>query len=217
MAKNTIKKDELTVEILKQHLYMGEDGKLYWGHETPKAKKDSMAGTVRPKDGYHSIVLLGTNYSAKQLEWFYKTGEWKTFPRVSKGTEDTDSKSIEKETVIGDTKAQKAEPVKAEPAKAEPVKAEPVKVEKLKPLTVTVYSDPSHGWAKVSKDLLKTLGIESEITPYSYQKESYAFLEEDQDLTTFILAARSKGYDVKLKEQHTDRDSKIRKYDSYSV
>jgi ribosomal protein L34E len=87
MPKNTVAKKDLTLDILKQHLEMDTKGNLVWLHDTPKAKKGAVAGMVREKDGYHSIVLLGTNYSGKQLKAFYQTGSWSTFykrtPEVS--------------------------------------------------------------------------------------------------------------------------------------
>jgi len=79
--KTTIIKKELTQDILKKHLEMNPKGDLVWTHDTPKAKKGNVAGTVREKDGYHSIVLLGVNYSGKQLKHFYETGSWATFFR----------------------------------------------------------------------------------------------------------------------------------------
>jgi hypothetical protein len=79
--KTTVAKKELTQETLKNHLEMNSKGDLVWIHNTPKAKKGDVAGTVREKDGYHSVVLLGVNYSGKQLKHFYETGSWATFFR----------------------------------------------------------------------------------------------------------------------------------------
>jgi len=80
-SKTTITKKELTTDIVKQYLSMDKSNNLLWIKDTPKAKKGSIAGTVREKDGYHSIVLLGVNYSGKQLKHFYQTGSWTTFFR----------------------------------------------------------------------------------------------------------------------------------------
>ena len=52
-------------------------------------------------------------------------------------------------------------------------------------MTFTVYSDPGHAWVKVPRDLLKTLGIESDISPYSYMRGEFAYLEEDCDFYRF--------------------------------
>lgn len=42
--------------------------------------------------------------------------------------------------------------------------------------TFTFHSDPQHGWLKVPKDLLATLGIDQKITRYSYMRGAYAYL-----------------------------------------
>jgi hypothetical protein len=53
------------------------------------------------------------------------------------------------------------------------------------------YSDPAHGWLKVSIEELKQLDICSKITAFSYitADRKYAYLEEDQDAETFFAAA----------------------------
>lgn len=82
--------------------------------------------------------------------------------------------------------------------------------------TITVYADPGHAWAKVSKKELIKLGIADKISSCSYENGEYAFLEEDCDLETYILALRAKGIAYKFKENHTNRQSRIRNYYRYS-
>jgi len=77
------------------------------------------------------------------------------------------------------------------------------------------YQDPGHGWVKVSKKLLKDLGIDEKITSYSYMRGEHAYLEEDLDLTTFMDAMEKAGKPVNFNEFHTNRSSKIRGYDAY--
>jgi antirestriction protein ArdC len=48
------------------------------------------------------------------------------------------------------------------------------------------HSDAGHGWLEVSRSDLQALGIEGEISIYSYQKGNLAFLEEDRDAHLFI-------------------------------
>ena len=38
-----------------------------------------------------------------------------------------------------------------------------------KTFTVTMYSDPSHAWAKVKRQVLVNLGIDKQVSEYSYQ------------------------------------------------
>jgi len=80
-----------------------------------------------------------------------------------------------------------------------------------------VYTDPSHGWIKVSMKTLNELGIRAKISSYSYMKGDTAYLEEDRDATLLINAMQSKGITPKFKEFHTNNSSKIRNYDSYSI
>jgi hypothetical protein len=85
-----------------------------------------------------------------------------------------------------------------------------------KKITINVFSDPGHGWARVPKTLLTKLGISAKISTYSYQRGDYAYLEEDCDLGVLINALKSKNYvDINFKENHTNRQSKIRGYATY--
>ena len=84
-----------------------------------------------------------------------------------------------------------------------------------KKISIKVFADPGHAWARVAKSKLVKLGIAEKISPYSYQKGENAFLEEDCDLTVYINALRKRGYEVKFNESYTNRQSKIRNYFSY--
>lgn len=90
----------------------------------------------------------------------------------------------------------------------------------MKTKTILFYSDPGHGWAKVSIRELNKLGIADKITTYSYMRGDYAYLEEDCDLTTYVNALRDAGYkDEQIKFKGTTsayRQSRIRGYDYYS-
>jgi len=82
------------------------------------------------------------------------------------------------------------------------------------------FSDPGHGWMKVKRVELIDLGIEKEITGYSYQRGEFVYLEEDRDASTFIEALEKKTgikfeTDKHLREHTADRTSKIRNYPSY--
>lgn len=78
------------------------------------------------------------------------------------------------------------------------------------------YADPGHGWLKVPRKLLCDLGIEDKITSYSYQRGEWAYLEEDQDASTFIHAMKGAGREYKFRERSTwSKQSKIRGYSPY--
>ena len=86
----------------------------------------------------------------------------------------------------------------------------------MRKLTLNVYADPGHAWCKVSRKLLVDLGISDKITTYSYQRNDSVYLEEDCDLGTLIGALKSKGVEIKFKEFHTNKQSKIRSYSHYN-
>ena len=85
--------------------------------------------------------------------------------------------------------------------------------------SITIYTDPSHGWAKVSlKELLK-LNIIDKISSYSYIHKNglYVYLEEDVDLSTYLKALDDKGIKFRMIEKHTNKSSKIRSYSRYTL
>ncbi len=81
--------------------------------------------------------------------------------------------------------------------------------------TFDLYSDPGHGWLRVTKSLLSEQGIAEKITAYSYQRGGFAYLEEDQDLTTFFDAMKARSVEVKFRNHIADRNSRIRRYKPY--
>lgn len=87
----------------------------------------------------------------------------------------------------------------------------------MKTITLQVFEDPGHGWARFPKARLAAMGIADKISSYSYQRGQYAFLEEDCDLTVLCNALRDRGYEIKFKCAHTDRQSKIRGYHHYQT
>lgn len=91
-------------------------------------------------------------------------------------------------------------------------------MKKLKKKTIQVYSDSGHGWAKVKRSELVSLLICGEISSFSYEHGDYVYLEEDCDLGKYIDALKkyNTGIEIKFKEHHTNRRSKIRSYYRYS-
>jgi len=86
-----------------------------------------------------------------------------------------------------------------------------------KQISIKVFADPGHAWARFPKAKLVKLGIADKISAYSYQNGANAFLEEDCDLTVLVNALRQRGHEIKFNESHSDRQSKIRSYASYRV
>lgn len=82
-------------------------------------------------------------------------------------------------------------------------------------ITLNIYNDPSHGWAKVSIDTLKRLGLINKISSYSYIKNNHAYLEEDCDLSLLLKTLEQFNIRYKLKHNYANKSSKIRSYDNY--
>ena len=79
----------------------------------------------------------------------------------------------------------------------------------------TYYQDPGHGWLAVPRELLHELGIAEDISGFSYQRAETVFLEEDCDMTRFVLAMGAAGREFKAIDAHTNSDSFIRSLPSY--
>jgi len=78
------------------------------------------------------------------------------------------------------------------------------------------HSDAGHGWLAVKLNELKMLGIEHDISNFSYVKGKTAYLEEDCDAPRFIKAAKIKGIDIEVREGPQRDRSPIRSFKSYS-
>lgn len=79
------------------------------------------------------------------------------------------------------------------------------------------YADPGHGWMKVPLSLIKKLGVQKNISTYSYVRNAHAFLEEDRDAGVVIKALREQGREVGFREHVADKRSKIRSYACYDA
>ena len=82
----------------------------------------------------------------------------------------------------------------------------------MKTLNLNYFIDPGHGWVSVKRKILIDLGIENDISTYSYMRGKSAYLEEDCDLTLLYNACDSMGIDIKLTTKHTNKPSPIRSY-----
>ena len=80
------------------------------------------------------------------------------------------------------------------------------------------HSDPGHGWLQVPRSEIGKLGIEDEISSYSYQCRDSVYLEEDCDLYRFVKAYERKyGEKPEIEEmKQVNCDSHVRGYASYS-
>ncbi|MCP4420748.1 MAG: hypothetical protein GY805_29415, partial [Chloroflexi bacterium] len=67
-------------------------------------------------------------------------------------------------------------------------------------------SDPGHGWLRVPLADIAALGIEEDISPFSFIDGRYAYLEEDYDCTVFIDACTAQDIPLPdMQNQYVDR------------
>lgn len=85
----------------------------------------------------------------------------------------------------------------------------------MKTFTVIIYSDPGHAWAKVKRSVLNNLGIANKVSPYSYQRGEYVYLEEDCDYPLLVDALHWRNTRIKCVERSSNKDSRIRGYERY--
>jgi hypothetical protein len=84
--------------------------------------------------------------------------------------------------------------------------------------TYTFFTDPGHGWLRVPRRDLQILYISRRITPFSYQKGAFVYLEEDCDASLFLRTAKAVGWDVTVRERASARHpSIIRQFDAYRL
>ena len=80
----------------------------------------------------------------------------------------------------------------------------------MKTRILNYYTDPGHGWLAVDRADLDALEITRRISRYSYQQNEKVYLEEDLDMSIFMQAADDAGWQVKMRYQHTNTESRIR-------
>ena len=87
----------------------------------------------------------------------------------------------------------------------------------MKTFTIIVYNDPGHGWGKVKRQVLSNLGLVDKVSAYSYQYKDNVYLEEDCDLPLLVQTLFALDVRVKFVEKSTNKQSRIRSYESYAV
>ncbi len=86
-------------------------------------------------------------------------------------------------------------------------------------LVFNFHSDPGHGWLAVKKNLIRELGLVSEISKYSYMQGQSVYLEEDSDATKFLKRFQEVfGITARVKElESKNRSSAIRSMNIFSI
>ena len=85
----------------------------------------------------------------------------------------------------------------------------------MKTRDLNFYTDPSHGWLEVKRSDLIALGIEDQISRFSYEQGARVYLEEDCDMSRYMEAATAAGWQIKTADFHNDDASFIRLLKGY--
>lgn len=84
-------------------------------------------------------------------------------------------------------------------------------------ITLLYYTDPGHGWLRVPLKTLNRVGLTDKISEYSYMRTDYAYLEEDNDMSLFMITMKERGVEITLKNRNTNRESRIRNYQNFQA
>lgn len=88
-----------------------------------------------------------------------------------------------------------------------------------KTITIQKYSDPGHGWFSLPLTALKDYGLSLEsfdkLTVNS--KGTRVYFEEDCEFTPIFNQLKEKGINIKIKDNHTNKQCKIRSYGIISL
>ncbi len=80
------------------------------------------------------------------------------------------------------------------------------------------HSDAGHGWLAVKKDLVRELGLISQISQFSYMQGLSVYLEEDCDMGRFINAFTLRfGFAPGIKELDSKDNSPIRSMKRFAM
>lgn len=83
--------------------------------------------------------------------------------------------------------------------------------------TYNFFTDPGHGWLEAPLAEIVDLGIQKDISYYSFLNGETAYLEEDCDAGRFLEAYKAKYGEVpSISEIHTNYDSHVRRYRRFS-
>jgi hypothetical protein len=83
-------------------------------------------------------------------------------------------------------------------------------------ITRRFLSDPGHGWLRVPHSDLDALGIRDKITMFSYYNDRFAYLEEDCDLSTYMIALREAGVKINIAHSTSNSPSHIRRMNRFA-
>jgi len=83
-------------------------------------------------------------------------------------------------------------------------------------IELNFFSDSGHGWIGTNKALLVQLGIDNDISTYSYIDGDVVYLEEDCDASRLINKLKDNNINYSLNEIYQDGDCFIRNLKRYN-
>jgi len=87
----------------------------------------------------------------------------------------------------------------------------------MKKITLQMFTDPGHGWIKISLKHLNQLNLIDKITSYSYINNNHAYLEQDCDASLLMHTLKDNNVSYEFRYHHSNTSSKLRYYDSYNI
>ena len=79
------------------------------------------------------------------------------------------------------------------------------------------FQDPGHGWLRVHKKEINKLGLQYQISGYSYESKLYVYLEEDRDMSLYCKAMGiTRLSELDYATKHTNNRSHIRSLPYYT-
>lgn len=82
-------------------------------------------------------------------------------------------------------------------------------------MTLDFHYDAGHAWLEVPKSELIKYGIDGDISECSYQRNDFAFLEEDCDAPKYLDELKHAGIKFIFDEVDDGDSSQIREYQRY--
>ena len=89
-------------------------------------------------------------------------------------------------------------------------------LEELRNKKYTFIADAGHGWLKVHVNDIAQLRLDEEISGYSYKSWEWVYLEEDRDLTIFLVALFPEGFKSEAFKKFRDNNITDRLDGDYS-
>jgi len=86
----------------------------------------------------------------------------------------------------------------------------------FKKLTISYYRDHQSGWFKVPVSLIRDLRIENKISPKSFIRKGYAYVDDKIDARLLFDVANQESIMLNVRMHFSNKSSKIRSYEPFT-